>query len=255
MLTKICTKCGEELEATEKNFYRHKAGKYGFNSKCKKCQEICKKEYKEKNKDRYKKNKKESDARYYQKHKEKHLKQNHEYYEKNKAEILKQQKKYYKENQERIKRYRRNNKERISKAWKQYYKENINERKIYMKVYRKDNPDKNRMYHQRRHSVKKDLPHTLTTKQWNNIKTKFKNKCCYCGDEKPLQQEHFIPLSRGGEYTTNNIIPACQNCNSSKNNSNFFEWYPKQEYYSKEREQFILKYLGYKEDKQQLKLI
>ena len=95
----------------------------------------------------------------------------------------------------------------------------------------------------------------MTLKQWNYIKGKFNNKCAYCGEEKLLEQEHFIPVNKGGEYTSNNIIPACKHCNSSKQDSNFFEWYPKQDFYSKEREEFILNHLGYKEDKQQLKII
>lgn len=37
MLTKICTKCGLELEANTDNFYRHSIGKYGLNSRCKSC--------------------------------------------------------------------------------------------------------------------------------------------------------------------------------------------------------------------------
>ena len=58
-----------------------------------------------------------------------------------------------------------------------------------------------------------------------------------------LHQEHFIPLSKGGGYTHNNIIPACRSCNSSKWNNNFFDWYPKQEFYSEEKENFILNFI------------
>jgi hypothetical protein len=52
-----------------------------------------------------------------------------------------------------------------------------------------------------------------------------------------------------------NIIPSCMKCNISKNNSDFFIWYPKQPSYSKSREKKILKYLGYKDKIQQLSLI
>lgn len=37
MLTKICTNCGRELEATEENFHTKKGGKYGLHSECKEC--------------------------------------------------------------------------------------------------------------------------------------------------------------------------------------------------------------------------
>lgn len=101
---------------------------------------------------------------------------------------------------------------------------------------------------QKRKALKKSLPHNLTAEQWKAIKKEFNNQCCYCGKkDKKLTQEHFIPLTKGGEYTINNIIPACKSCNSSKNNKDFFDWYPKQPFYSKEREQKILDYLGYNE--------
>ena len=107
---------------------------------------------------------------------------------------------------------------------------------------------------QKRRAAKKQLSNSLTTKQWNKIKEHFDNKCAYCGKELPLAQEHFIPLSDGGEYTHNNIIPACKSCNSSKKNKSFFDWYPKYKRYSKKREKNILKFLGYKNEVQQLKL-
>lgn len=35
--TKICTKCNKELPATNEYFFKHKLGKYGLESQCKKC--------------------------------------------------------------------------------------------------------------------------------------------------------------------------------------------------------------------------
>ena len=61
----------------------------------------------------------------------------------------------------------------------------------------------------------------------------------------PLEQEHFIPLSKGGGYSMGNIIPACRACNASKSDKDFFEWYPEYKYYSEERENKILDFLGY----------
>jgi 5-methylcytosine-specific restriction endonuclease McrA len=95
---------------------------------------------------------------------------------------------------------------------------------------------------------KKELIHTLTIKQWNEIKEIFNNKCCYCGRERILEQDHFIPLSKGGAYTFNNIVPACKSCNSGKRNNDFFEWYPKQKFYSKEKEGYILKHIKEKKE-------
>jgi 5-methylcytosine-specific restriction endonuclease McrA len=71
----------------------------------------------------------------------------------------------------------------------------------------------------------------------------FNYECCYCGSTINLEQEHFIPLSLNGGYTKDNIMVACRSCNSSKNNHNFFDWYQRQSYYSKQREIKIIEYL------------
>lgn len=56
----------------------------------------------------------------------------------------------------------------------------------------------------------------LTAAQWRTIKSIYKNRCAYCGEKKPLTQDHIIPVSKGGAHTASNIIPACRSCNSSK---------------------------------------
>ena len=166
------------------------------------------------------------------------------YYEANKETILNRNELYYKshlkESAEQKKLYREINKETISACQKRY---------------RKANKDRVNITEQRRDARKRQLPSTLTVKQWESIKDSFNNKCCYCGKEGFLSQEHFIPLSKEGEYTHNNIICACRRCNTSKCNTSFSIWYPKQPFYSKERERKILKYLNYKNDIQQLALL
>lgn len=91
--------------------------------------------------------------------------------------------------------------------------------------------------------------------QWEEIKKHFDYKCAYCGKDLPLAQEHFLALSKEGEYTLNNIIPSCKSCNSSKATKDFFKWYPNYKNYSKKRERAILKFLGYTDENQQLKII
>ena len=57
-----------------------------------------------------------------------------------------------------------------------------------------------------------------------------------------LTQDHFIPLSKGGEYSKKNIIPSCRSCNSRKSNKDFYEWYKGDIHYSKERVNKIEEY-------------
>jgi hypothetical protein len=107
----------------------------------------------------------------------------------------------------------------------------------------------------RRNARKHGLPATFTYEQWINSKNIFNNCCAYCGINEILTQDHFTPLSKRGEYTVNNIIPVCHTCNSDKRDLDFFEWYPQQKFYSKQREQRILEYLHYYNDYQQLAII
>lgn len=101
-----------------------------------------------------------------------------------------------------------------------------------------------RIYQQHRRSRKKKLPSTFNQEQWTECKEYFNNSCCYCGEKTvELQQDHFIPISKGGHYTNYNIVPACQGCNVSKKDNDFKEWYLQQKFYSKERENKILRYL------------
>src|SRR5690606_31405286 len=97
----------------------------------------------------------------------------------------------------------------------------------------------------KRISRNNDLLHTFTYLEWLECLNHFEYKCAYCGEEKEeMHQDHFYPFSKDGEYTKQNIVPACRNCNCSKRHSEPFEWYRTKPFYSTEREQQILNYLG-----------
>lgn len=170
------------------------------------------------------------------------------------------QKQYYIENREkilkRVKKYDQENKETIFPYQRKYYKDNIKKFRSYYKTnkkiiletgsnWRKENPDKMNSHARKYRQKINSLPHTLTDEEWNNTLKEFEYKCAYCGEEADLEKEHFIPVSQGGVYTKENIIPSCTRCNRSKYNNDFFEWYINQEFYSKEREIYILEYLEY----------
>ena len=106
-----------------------------------------------------------------------------------------------------------------------------------------------------RRSRKANAIYNYTESIWEETLTHFNYECSYCGDtEKPLHQEHVIPLSKGGYYTRQNIIPACQYCNSSKHDKDLDDWYPNFVYYSKERHDKVKKWIGVKDNNQQLAL-
>ena len=72
---------------------------------------------------------------------------------------------------------------------------------------------------ERRRSRLAGLPATLTAEQWLAIQVAYRHRCAYCGKRsRHLTQDHVISVTRGGWYVCDNIVPACQPCNSSKGN-------------------------------------
>jgi len=281
MKTKVCSKCGTEKEATNEFFAKEKAVKDGLKAYCKTCRALyCqdnkesiaerKKQYRQENKERiaehmkqyYQENKEyftECSKQYQQENKERIAERTKHYYQENKEYIAERRKQYRQENKgyiaEQKKQHQQNNKESITEYSKQYRQDNKERLSEYRKQYCQENPEKCAIHKQRRRARKRQLDSTLTPEQWENIKENFNHKCAYCGKEDKLAQEHFLPLSKGGEYTHNNIVPACKSCNSSKGNKLFHEWYPSYEHYNKAREKHLLQYLGYNNNIQQLSIL
>ena len=68
------------------------------------------------------------------------------------------------------------------------------------------------------------VQHDLSAEQWIRLKEAW-GGCAYCGVvDKPLQRDCVLPLSRGGRYTLENIVPACRSCNTSKCNDEVTSW-------------------------------
>ena len=99
------------------------------------------------------------------------------------------------------------------------------------------------MYTQKYRARKNSLISDFTTDQWQQCLTHFNHQCAYCDCTEILEQEHVIPVSKGGHYTADNIIPACRSCNASKNNKPLEEWYINHQSYSTLRMDFIKDYL------------
>lgn len=158
--------------------------------------------------------------RYYANHEE-NLEKNRKYREENREKIYKQQAKYREKNIEKIRarnrrynRARRNIKRELARliAWSS--KLSIEEKRAMWRI-----------QSERRRSRKAAVEATLTKDEWEEIKNEYNNCCAYCGEsENGLQQDHVIPVSKGGPYTAENIVPACISCNSSKSDKLLSEW-------------------------------
>ena len=221
MLTRVCTRCRKELPATLEYYGKENKVKSGLTTICRECIS----------------------------------KQAKQYFIQNKQKIKDKQKEWRDNNKLAIKIKRVINYQNKRDKRLDYYRKYYQEHKDYFKQYDKQyiKSDKGRMMRQtiaqKRRTLKKNVEATLTSNEWRECLKHFNNQCAYCGTKTDitdtLTQDHFIPLSSHGEYTINNIVPACRRCNGSKSDNRFFEWYPRQPFYSKQRENKILRYLSY----------
>jgi 5-methylcytosine-specific restriction endonuclease McrA len=64
----------------------------------------------------------------------------------------------------------------------------------------------------------------LTPAQWASLQRVW-GGCAYCGSTTTaLQRDCVLPISRGGRYTLENVVPACGSCNASKSNDEVTRW-------------------------------
>lgn len=253
--TKICMKCNRSFPMNNIYFFSRSKSKDGFSSRCKECLGykfkdtkitlsipnyiICTKCG----------NKLPATTKYFRKQsnvvyglrkicKECDKKRWKEYYSKN-QEYLKERSKI--NSSERHRSYYIKNKDKCIKARIEYRMKNL---------------DKYRIYAQKRIARKRKLIRTLTNYEWIKCLDYFDNKDAYTGlDMIVPTQDHVIPLSKGGAYVKQNIVPCEMSINSSKNNSDMETWYRKQPFFSQERLDKIYSWMEVKKDKQQLKFI
>ena len=237
---RLCASCGQEKELSSDNFNKHCYNKTGFKAVCRECEKADRKNNPEKYKQYYE-NSKPRLQEYYIRNKETYQKRDRAW-RKEKANYLKE-------------KYLTTQASHIEYARKRYKEQGDRVRAINDKWAKSENGKQIlRDIREKRRTQKKCFT-SLTNAEWEYIKFEFGRKCAYCGKEKHLTIDHFVSLKAGGELSINNVIPCCISCNSSKGAKDFFDWYPRQEYYSKPRERKILKFLNYQNKIQQLALL
>lgn len=118
-------------------------------------------------------------------------------------------------------RWQQENPERAAENNRRWQRENPEKARAKVARYRRKNPEKARANVARYHARKAGLLATLTDLQWREILEEWGYRCAYCGRAEKqfgstLHQEHVIPVSQGGGYTAENIVPSCPQCNSKK---------------------------------------
>jgi 5-methylcytosine-specific restriction endonuclease McrA len=81
---------------------------------------------------------------------------------------------------------------------------------------------------QRRRARLAGVPCTLTAAEWRAIVEHFNGACAYClRTDRPLTQEHVVAIAAGGAHTADNVVPACQSCNSRKHDRGILKMLPR----------------------------
>ena len=68
------------------------------------------------------------------------------------------------------------------------------------------------------------VAHDLTEQHWVALQAAW-GGCAYCGAiDTPLQRDCVLPISCGGRYALDNVVPACRSCNTSKCGAEVTGW-------------------------------
>lgn len=131
------------------------------------------------------------------------------------------------------------NPDRVKARQAKYRKRNHAARLEATRVWRKNNPNQNQIWRAANRDKTANYRHNRRVREWSNchggvgvseidwlrLVNRYNACCAYC-DCRPnhLQQDHVVPLCRGGRHSIGNILPACPTCNQSKGGSLLIEW-------------------------------
>src|SRR3990167_830078 len=166
---------------------------------------------------------------YYEAHKEQILQDMAAYYLEHREEKIEAAAQWAKENpnkvrESRLKRYHADV-EASRKRMNDYFATHPEVKKRNTALYAQRHPERRAVNEQRRRARKAQAPiNDLTAEQWNEILLAYNYICVYCPDDckecethtHNLTQDHITPVVKGGSYTVQNIVPACQRCNVKK---------------------------------------
>lgn len=244
---KKCSKCLETKPFSE--FFRAPRMKSGYSTYCKPCYAKVNKENREKNKDRAKqvaqawqaanrekvaahsrqwkakhpdKIKQQQQNRYWgsEENHQKELERGRVYREQNKEKTREDSRQYRQAHPGLSKKYsqawRDRNPEKSIEFGRKNYSKHRERHLVNSKTWREANPDKRKSYNDKRRTIKYQTDFALTPQEWKWVLELCEHKCLKCGSTKSIEQDHIIPLSRGGGHHIDNVQPLCDSCNNHK---------------------------------------
>lgn len=122
--------------------------------------------------------------------------------------------------------YRKRNAERIKATIRKRYAENPEGFKRRSAKWLRENSARRAQYYQQYRARLLAAPgRGVTPADWRQILACFDYSCAYCSrSDVALTMDHVVPLTRGGWHDPNNIVPACQSCNSKKRDKTLLEF-------------------------------
>jgi 5-methylcytosine-specific restriction endonuclease McrA len=154
-------------------------------------------------------------------HRESERRRNNQYYalhaEARRASARRYYRAHRKELCERQRRRSKDHPEVLREVSRRYRETHREERAKCYKQWSGTHPEAKRLSEARRRAQKVAVECTLTVAEWRKIKDAYGHRCVYCRKKfKRLTMDHVIPFARGGSHTKENVVPACQPCNSRK---------------------------------------
>jgi 5-methylcytosine-specific restriction endonuclease McrA len=88
--------------------------------------------------------------------------------------------------------------------------------KAQIAAYHRANPDIVRAKRENHRALRRGAEGFFTAEEWHRLVSQYDHACNYCGVIGLLEQDHRVPLARGGTNWIENILPACRGCNARK---------------------------------------
>ena len=196
--SKVCTQCREEKPLSE--FCKDGRRKDGRGSKCKPCVRDINRAWEGRNEESrlqkrraWREANRDHLAQYHAKYREEHL-----------DEITARQSQYRRENAERIRE--------LGEALRAKHGAKWNSR---IRDYRRANPHVPWLNSYRQRATRFGHPLVVEDFTKPDVIDRYGDACFYCGGAFE-HLDHYVPISKGGPHTLDNVRPSCAACNLAK---------------------------------------